>query len=122
MYDLGDNKSSQGFLDLMLCSFKTLFSERNYTELEQRLERTRIYTEGSSVPGCQIISLKEEKYRAKALGTPRAAIWGILKESAILLLRIPNGFSPHSAISHHSLHSQTFQPPPLPTTPLKVSI
>lgn len=81
MYDCGDSKSSQGFLELMLCSFKTLFSKRNYIVLEQRLECTCIYTDRSYVPECQIISLKEEKYRAKAMGTPRVAIWGILKET-----------------------------------------
>jgi hypothetical protein len=106
MYDSGDNKSSQGFLELMLCSFKTLFSKRNYIGLEQRLERVCIYTERSYVPGCQIISLKDEKWRAKALGTPRAAIWGTLKESAILLLRIPNG-SPHPQSCRATMLSAT---------------
>lgn len=79
MYDLGDNKSSQDFLELRLCSFKTLFSKRNYTELEQRLECTRIYTEGSYVPGCQMISLKEEKYRGKSTGNPKSGNLGNIK-------------------------------------------
>lgn len=79
MYDLGDNKSSQDFLELRLCSFKTLFSKRNYTELKQRLECTHIYTEGSYVPACQMVSSKEEKYRGKSTGNPKSGNLGNIK-------------------------------------------
>lgn len=68
-------------------------------------------------PDAKWLAWKKKSTGAKALGTPRAAIWGILKESAILLLRIPNGFSPlaqsHTAISHHSTLSDF--PAPTPT-------
>lgn len=128
MYDFGDNKSVKGFLELILCYFKkkTSFSKRNYIEFERGLESTRIYTERSSVPGCQIISLKRRKVQCKSSANPKSAIWGISKETAILLLRIPKGSLPqlqhHNAPRNSSLCSAAFQPPPLPTTPLKVSI
>lgn len=77
MYDFGDNKSGKGFLELILCYLffffkKKSFSKRNSIEFERGLESTCIYTERSSVPGCQIISLKRRKVQCKAVRTPRA--------------------------------------------------
>lgn len=98
MYDFGDNKRGKGFLELILCYLflKKSFSKRNYIEFERGLESTRIYTERSSVPGCQIISLKRRKVQCKAV-EPQERNLGPIKRNGHSSIENPQWLSPPAA-------------------------